>query len=146
MTSHYVDAYGSGLTLHLTEAKVRRFQAALAIQMSLLTGRRISEVLPLEEMTLANHLGHLGHGDSQVTERHARSSKRFGGTVKQLDALDLAELCSYYTADDTPESVVGARDRAASSSPFNRVYQDLSRVDALSAHLSALHAQLKDEI
>ncbi|CAM2192105.1 Tyr recombinase domain-containing protein [Paraburkholderia kururiensis] len=134
MTSDYGNPDDSKLTSGLAENRVKRFQAALAIQISLMTGRRIGEVLALEAQ--------LGHHHVGLAERYLRSSKRVESEAD--NAVDLAELCAFYTAGQIPRAAGGARDKAGRLSPFSRVHEDFGRIDALSAHLSALREQLSD--
>lgn len=134
MTSDYGNPDDSWLTSALTENRVKRFQAALAIKISLLTGRRIGEVLALETQ--------LGHHNVGFTERYLRSSKLVESEAD--NAADLAELCAFCTAGEIPQAAGLARDEAGTLSPFHRVHEDVGRIDALSAHLSALREQLND--
>lgn len=134
MTSDYGNPDDSWLTSALTENRVKRLQAALAIQMCLMTGRRIGEVLALRTQ--------LGHHRVGLTERYLKSSKRVESEAN--NAVDLAELCAFYTAVEIPRATGGTRDEAGPLSPFSRVHEDFGRVDALSAHLSALREQLND--
>ncbi len=134
MMSEYGNPDDSWLTSGLTENRVKRFQAALAIQMSLMTGRRIGEVLALKSQ--------LGHHHVGLTERYLRSSKRVESEAG--NAVDLAELCAFHTAVENARAAGGARDGAGPLSPFSRVHEEFGRVDALAAHLSALREQLND--
>jgi hypothetical protein len=132
MTSDYGNPDDSRLISGLAQNRVKRFQAARAIQISLMTGRRIDEVLALETQ--------LGHHHVGLTERYLGSSKRAESEAD--NAVDLAELCAFYTAGENPRAAGGSGDMAGTLSPFRRVHEDVGRIDALSAHLSALREQL----
>jgi hypothetical protein len=86
----------------------------------------------------------LGHSTVGLTERYVRSSKRVESEAAD-NAANLAELTALYMAADTQPTLMGVEDQPAPSSPFSRVHEDIGRVDALSAHLSALREQLNDE-
>jgi hypothetical protein len=126
----------------LTKTQVRRFQAALAVETCLRTGWRIGEALPVVNKLIAERLAHT---QTETTMRYlSDSGKSDGERAEQREMFDAAELAPYITVGHSRQNAVLGRTRKELSSPYSRVYQDQGRVDALSAHLSALREQLED--
>jgi hypothetical protein len=126
----------------LKETQVRRVQAALAVEMCMRTGWRVGEALPMVNKLIAERLA---HSQIETTMRYWSNSGKSGRErAKRREMLDAAELAPYITVGHSRQSSIVGRTREEPSSPYNRVYQDQGRVDALSAHLSALREQLED--
>ncbi|MGF6636461.1 hypothetical protein [Paraburkholderia sp. MM6662-R1] len=115
-------------SVNLTSRPVGRAQAALALELELLTGRRRGESLALAKL--------LGHISTETTKLYISDV----GTCpaprellcKRLDCLNTAFAVK----------VGAAQDKAVS--PFSRIHEDMDAVDALSAHLSGLRRQLEE--
>ncbi|MGF6966697.1 hypothetical protein OKW43_003725 [Paraburkholderia sp. WC7.3g] len=126
----------------LTKTQVRRFQAALAVEMCMRTGWRVGEALPMVNKLIAERLA---HSQIETTMRYLSDSGRSGRErAKRREMFDAAELAPYITVGHSHQNAIVGRTREEPPSPYSRVYQDQGRVDALSAHLSALREQLED--
>lgn len=126
----------------LTKTQVRRFQAALAVEICLRTGWRVGEALPMVNKLIAERLAHT---QTKTTMRYLSDSGSSGRErAERREMFNEAEPAPYITVGHSCQNAVVGGTREESSSPYSRVYQDQGRIDALSAHLSALREQLED--
>ncbi len=115
----------------LTEAEVRRFQAAFAVQMCLFTGMRSSEVLrAMDKMTAVR----LDHKKVLTTDGYLVDRGRCLG----------GELVTCSSDMQAQRAILAAKSLDDSSSPYTRVYEDQGCMNALVGHLTALREQLRD--
>ncbi|WP_175151259.1 hypothetical protein [Paraburkholderia ultramafica] len=87
----------------------------------------------------------LGHSETKTTLRYLADSGRSGRERgKRREIFDATELAPYIMVGHSRENAELGQARGELSSPYSRVYQDQTRVDALSTHLGALREQLED--
>ncbi|MGF6859224.1 hypothetical protein [Paraburkholderia sp. CI3] len=106
----------------LTRSQVRRFQAALAVEMCLRTGWHVGEALPVVNKLIAERLA---HSQTETPPRYLSDSGRSGRErAKRLEMFDATELAPYSTVGHSRENAELGRAREELSSPYSRVYQD----------------------